>query len=288
MKNNLSDKLEQVTAEHENELTAELAEQMTLRESMDFAERVGGVKTLTTLARKMIEVSIVELAQIEEERRYRAYGFKNMADFLASSPAFPGKSAYYEQKKVLQGEGEVTFNLLNESKVPFTDRKLLAGQVEVKGNTVRIGEASFDIGDSTGVKSAVRELADIVRETANDKEKAEKKIEHLEKKIETGQKEFDELDRAYQTLNESDPHTRALSKAISSLIQLNMEVDALEAAPADPEHVLNTLWFQINELRKKYGLENYQFEGTAPSTNGTVSKSKKLKPVLRFDDENEK
>jgi len=148
----------------------------SLPKGIKIYEKVGAIKAFKRLSEVMRSELIRALEEIQRNEEYRDYGCTTFVEFLKDNPELDiGKTAYYDEKKALENEGEETFNLLSALSVPVKQRlQLKAGDIEISDEQITVAGKSAPIGDKKQVKALFQEVAKAFDATVNESEKREK------------------------------------------------------------------------------------------------------------------
>lgn len=296
-------KLELAKREAEDAVFAELDHQQEIEINENFKQdahmALGMIAAVPSVLKSinahLSSKHLLALREFQERKFYKAFGYDNFADFLTHSPHSPmTKSKYFERLNLLLKEGEETYDLLNEIGISKSDRKRLPpNSVRIVGDEILVNDTAVPIGSSTEVKAVVNDLirnwdtADKAEKQAiADKEKVEKEVEQLKERIAQGQDEYQELQRAFDAMNEGDPHDKALLRLIGAFVKMNEQARDLPVVEKvkRADNVLHAVWVQITILRRTYGRDNFTFEDVMnPQTPDGISDL--AKHVLAEDDD---
>jgi hypothetical protein len=248
-----------------------------IAESWKFA---GKVLALSSIRRAINSQELLGLKLFQSEERYKDLGFDNFVEFLNSEHSPCTKSQYYERIKLLDSEGEQTFDLLNELGVSNSTRKLLASgnydAITIENGILKIGEETADLSNAKLVRSLIESYADDCKKLTAKSAKDLEKIEKLEKTIENGRSDYEQLQRRIDA--DETPREKTFSKLVSSFNQFigtlpNLDETESEKAEAN----LEMIWYLLEHSRKSLG-SNKTF------TSGDTSSLDPLVADVDFDD----
>jgi hypothetical protein len=217
---------------------------------------LGAVQAGLNISRSVSARLVRVLQEFIEAKAYEAFGRDTLTDFLNNSPHSPmSKNQYYERLEILDKEGDATFGLLNNLRIPVSARKLLSdGTVRIEGDVIRIGDETIPVSDGSRVKDVIRTLAEATAEQKQTIVRSQKEVTKLKK----------ELDTAKQSgATGNSPFEHALLNLLGAFTALISEVEKL---PADEiEDVRSTMFIQLTNQRLR--LEE-AFGMAAPHGNG--------------------
>lgn len=122
--------------------------------------RMGGILFAQSLGQFMTVESFRALIDFAESKAYTGFGYTTIESFLDKHPNSPmSYDQFNDRKKLLEAEGEDTFEILNSIKAPLRSRKLLAGAIAMDGEQMVIGEHRVDANDPKAVLAVIKELA---------------------------------------------------------------------------------------------------------------------------------
>jgi hypothetical protein len=215
----------------------------------EFMRMVGALNLAEKLTTSIGSQTLHLLDRIKREKTYQHGNYKTFDDFLDHDPNSPMKADTFRRRwNLLAGEGNEAFDLLNSLRVPFEARKLLAGQMSVNGEDIKIGDAELKITDHNAIVHLIATLHGKAAET-------QRTNERLTKKIEKGEADFEKLKRKAIIANPSGtPTGQALLTAAGALSQLR---EALEIAPDEEKQALSEQIFEmlrVNQLEMSVAL----------------------------------
>jgi hypothetical protein len=280
-------KLEKFKRQEEQKLEMLQDKQLEIKQFLTAGEMFGAVRFADALSRNLAAQTIRGLEAIQKNEGYKSYGFETFDEFLDNCPIPDmSKSKYYERRKVLELEGDEVFSVLSAFKVPISTRKLIGeGQIQIDGDQLIIGDQRADLTDMPTVKDLIKELANENR-TLNEKgEKKDKEIDSLKEKLNTGAAEYEELRRAMDAQNDGTPYERALSKAISALINLALEAKKLPLVESQNRGRgdVEALWKQMLLVRHALYQDDFVFIDEVHGNGKGISK--RAMQVLAEDDD---
>lgn len=170
------------------------------------------------------------LDHIKREKLYISLGYQTFDDFLDHDPHSSMKSEAFRRRwNLLQGEGDDTFNLLNALKVPLETRKLLAGEIEVTEDGIKIGGVETKLNDNERIVELISKLHGKTLEQ-------QRTIQRKDKKLAQGEKDFEALKRRAIVANPEGTETgQAYLTAAGALSRLR---EILEAASDEEKRVM--------------------------------------------------
>jgi hypothetical protein len=198
----------------------QLGASMLSEEQADGLKLLGAVQAGLNISRSVSARSVRVLQSFIEAKGYEALGYDNLTDFLNESPHSPlTKNQYYDRIEVLDKEGDATFDLLNNLRIPVSARKLLsASQIVIEGDLITIGEESFAASDTKRVKETLRGLAQELATSRETIQKGEKEVAKLKKKV----------DQAKESASHQPaPYEQALLNLLGSFTALRAELEKL-------------------------------------------------------------
>jgi hypothetical protein len=175
-------------------------------------------------------------------------GYKSAADFLNSPDSPFTKSKYYERINVLEAEGDENFNILNNMNIPISTRKQLkAGNFQIDGDDIVLGDKRIPVSDRGAVVEALKGLAEKAAEQSRIIDRGKKDLDKWKRKADEARKNGH---------SDSTPFEQALHGSISSLVRLAAEVKELpeeERIQAFKEllRILAPTW---NEVMRSFNL----------------------------------
>ena len=182
----------QSAAENGKELVTQKAqESLTVarisEEAADALKLLGAVQAGLNISKSVSARSIRALQSFLDSEGYKVLGHDNLTDFLNNSPHSPmTKNQYYDRLEILDREGDATFDLLNQMRIPVAVRKQIGdGNIKLEGDKIIIGTEEIPVSDTKKVKEIVRTLVD---ETATQKrtiERGKNEVTKFKKKLDT-------------------------------------------------------------------------------------------------------
>jgi hypothetical protein len=196
--------------------------------ALGFAERL----TISLSAQTLHALNHIKL-----NKTYLRGGYQTFDDFLDHDPHSPMKSEAFRRRwNLLQGEGDETFNLLNSLKVPLETRKLLAGEIEITDDGIKIGGVETKLNDNDRIVELISKLHGKTLEQ-------QRTIERKDRKLEQGEKDFEALKRRAIMANPDGTETgQAILTAAGSLARLR---EILEAAPDEEKLAVRESIFSL-------------------------------------------
>lgn len=139
---------------------------------------IGATKFANRLATSLSAQAIHGAEIIRDDKLCEAEGYDNFRDFLDHHPESPMTYHQFDQrKKLLESEGDLLFDLLSSLDVPMKARTLLAGQIEVDGNELRVGDARVRRDDEAGILNLITIQYAKIQEQQRTIKRGEKDVE---------------------------------------------------------------------------------------------------------------
>ncbi len=179
-------------------LATEVVDLNTERDAIAHRERqkvrlwqiVGATKLANRLVESLGAQAVHAIEQVRDQKLYIPAGYETIRDFLDRDPESPMSYDQFNRRtKLLESEGDVIFDLLNSLNVPLKDRKMLAGQIEIDGNEIRIGDTCVRKDDEAAILNLIttQHAKLLEQQRTNDR---------LTKKIKKGEEDFEKLKRS--------------------------------------------------------------------------------------------
>ncbi len=205
---------------------------------------IGAHKAVSQIAASLGAQSIRGLELIRDRKYYLAAKHETFDSFLDHHPDSPmSYEAFRRRAHLLNNEGDIAFDLLNSLNVPLSQRKLLAGQIEVTENEIKIGEDTVRLDDTARIVELVSTLHKKTQEQ-------QRTNERLSKKLAKGEEDFEKLKRRAIVANPDGTETgQALLTVAGALKNLR---EKLEDAADEEKQALRE---QIFELMRTSQLE---------------------------------
>lgn len=215
-------------------------------------QATGAIKLANQVANALGSQALHALETIRDEKLYLSEGYDTFDRFLDKDPDSPmSHDTFLRRVKLLKNEGEVVFDLLNSLNVPFNQRKLLAGNVEVDGNELRIGDATCRLDDEVAI-------IDLISTQHSKLLEQQRTIERGKKDIEKHKRRADEAEKRAVVANPDATETgQALLTAAGAIKNLR---ERLEAASVEEKRALQE---EIFELFRKGMLDCSEALGVA-------------------------
>lgn len=215
-----------------------------------------------------------------EEGLHLTLGYEGIDQFLNEAPEAPmTKHQWYDRKKLLEAEGDDTFDLLNSIRIPISTRKALPPSAfEVRENVLVVSdekgnEYEVPLTDTKRVKSIINNIA---REHGETK----KKLSDETKKTEALSNRVKELSDAKPKPNAelTTPHGEALLFAVTALANLAEKAEELtdEEAIAYRKNATEAIAQVMTRLNTAYRFSLDKPLPAEPSTNGNGNRKHKL------------
>lgn len=268
--NKLDKRLREVQDEHAEEFWQEHIDAHQRRAEQAALFVLGGIRAVDRAASALSSECLRALIRFQEEKRHEALGFERFADFLDESEYSPmSKAQFYERKAVLDKEGDIVFDLLNDLGVSIRKRKLLGkGNVELDGETVIIkSDGGEDIEIELTNRSRLLETITALADANLDKTaKLEKQKEKIAKHDLEKRELYDEIDRAKASKGEvsGDAHSMALANVGFAFQALRDEAGRLTETDrsARRNNVFEIIAHQLQLTREAYGFAATAVERT--------------------------
>lgn len=198
---------------------------------------IGASKATSNIARSLGAQSVRAMQVVRDKKLFQAAGHTKFDSFLDKHPESPmSHDAFLRREKLLEAEGDIAFDLLNSLNVPLSQRKMLAGQVEVEGNTIKIGEIECELNDETRIIEVISNLHSKNLELQRTNERKDKKLAQ-------GEKDFENLKRRAISINPDGTETgQALLTAAGAMTRLK---EILAAASDDEKKALSESVFDF-------------------------------------------
>lgn len=137
-----------------------LEAQHSRRLTIQLWQTIGATKLANQIASSLGSQTVRALESIRDEELYKAAGFDTFDKFLDQDPDSPMSYEQFRRRSnLLKGEGDVTYDLLNSLNVPFSQRKLLAGQIEVTDeNEIKIAGVATKLDDGPRIVELISKL----------------------------------------------------------------------------------------------------------------------------------
>ena len=191
---------------------------------------LGGIHTANSIARSISAHAMRALKHFAESKGYEEFGFSRMDDFLNKYEKSPmTKDQYYDRLKVLEIEGDLTFDLLNDLKVPLSARKALKkGEVAIEGNDVLVGEERIPLTETSRIKNVLKQVADKVSEQQRTIERGKDEIKRLKK--ERDEAEANAIPAARATMDFDSAASQAYLTILSAFTELETTIKQMPAS----------------------------------------------------------
>jgi len=219
------------------DLSSDRSATATDRAVIQLWQTIGAAKVVNQIVASLGSQSLHALERVRDEKLYLAAGFETFREFLDKHPESPMSYDQFNRRtKLLEIEGDFIFDLLSSLNVPWKDRKLLAGQIEVEGNEIRIGEARTRLDDEAAIINLIASQQLKLQEQ-------QRTNERLSKKLKKGEEDFEKLKRRAIIANPDGTETgQALLTAAGALAKLR---EALAAATDEEKQALREEVFEL-------------------------------------------
>ena len=249
----------------------------------------GALHAVGSIADMLMSQHIRGLMVIEEEKLWRAYeeGYSSFADYLSKSAEVGmSKTSYYDRRDVLLTAGDEVLDAVNGKVSPRKIQKLLTDgvQMSVEDGHLKIGEESIAINDSRGIANLIEGWHRTLVERDERDAAKDAKIEKLTEQIATGSEEYNQLQRNFDALRAANPHDRAVSNALQSLLHLTESAGSLpdDVKAAKGKDTVQTLWSVMLRVRDAYGISTPLSEIESVPANDL---DRKIADALNEDDD---
>jgi hypothetical protein len=229
----LQQRIDEAVDERAGEILSEKIAEHTETERNAAIFILGGVRVADRIAASLGSETMRTLLRFQAEERYLALGYKDMVEFLTKSEYSPmTKHQFYDRKEILEREGDVVFNMLNDLGVSIRQRKLLGkGNIQLDGDTVIVTtdgeeEVSIDLTDRRRLLETLTALADANADKSHKLERQQKAIDGHGDKVRELHADYDRLRASKAADAGQDPHSLAV-------INLNFAYRALIEAVSD-------------------------------------------------------
>jgi hypothetical protein len=212
------------------------------RQSRRLWQTIGATKLADRLSSALASQSIRALGRSRDDKEYLAEGFKTFEDLLDLHPESPmSYDQFNRREKLLDKEGDLVFDLLSSLDVPMKARKLLAGEIEVDGNELRVGDAHCCLDDDASVLNLITtQHAKLLEQ--------QRTIDRGKKDVEKHKRLAIEAEKRVATANPTGtPTGQALMTASGALSQLR---EALAAASDDEKQALREPVFELLRMNQ--------------------------------------
>ncbi len=197
--------------------------------------KMGGINAVNGLSIALSAQVMRALQECQDEKIHENFGYQRFADFLDNWPHSPmTKNQYYDRIKLLENEGDIVFNLLNDLNFPMYKRRLLGkGNIQLEGETVIVvdgeEETQIELNDRTRLLETLTALAD--RNYLQDR-KIKKQAEGIDRLVEKTERLSEENERiaAMKSADLENSHAVALLQVSSSFVALKDEIERLTDA----------------------------------------------------------
>jgi len=201
-------------------------------------QTMGAMKLAEALSRSLASQTLHALEQLRDDKEYlREPGYETFRDFLDHHPdSVMSHDTFRRRINLLQSEGDVTFDLLNSLNVPLSQRKLLAGQIEVAENEIKIGDDTVRLDDGP-------RIIELVSKLHSKNQELQRTNERKDKKLLQGEKDFEALKRRAIIANPDGTETGQAVLTLAGAFKL-LE-DKLGAATDEEKAALRDPIFQL-------------------------------------------
>lgn len=222
---------------HSEEELSQLEAQHQERQSIQLWQIVGASKLANQIASSLGSQNLRALETVRDEELYKAAKFETFDKFLDQHPESPMSYEQFRRRaNLLKNEGDVAYDLLNSLHVPLSQRKLLAGQIEVTDTAIKIGDDVVRLDDGPRIVELISKLHKKDQEQQRTIERGKKDVEKLKRKA-------DEAEKRAITANPDGTETgQAILTAAGSLARLR---ETLEAAPDEEKLAVKEAIFTL-------------------------------------------
>jgi hypothetical protein len=152
-------------------------------------QMIGAHKAVSQIAASLGAQSIRALEMVRDTKYYLAADFDTFDKFLDQHPDSPmSYEAFRRRSNLLNNEGDIAFDLLNSLNVPLSQRKLLAGQIEVTENQIKIGDDTVRLDDGPRIVELISKLHKKDQEQQRTIERGKKDVEKLKRRADEAEK----------------------------------------------------------------------------------------------------
>lgn len=274
----LKDKLSEVKDQHAAEIVEQRAVEASEKAKLEAAFILGRVKQndhiAQAIATNLGSQTIMALERFQEEKKFKALGFDTFDQFLDNSDLSPmTKTQYYTRRQMMNAHTPEVFDLLTAVGISMRSQKMLVGEIAIRGDKLVIGDDEVDVSASGGMlKEAIEKIVDEKRELQTKLAKAEKKVEDQAEKLSRGEQDFEQLQRNFDALRESNPYERMLARTLTNLLELTEHIGDLPDKKKSSAGVnaMPLLWEAIRRVRSSYGT-TFTFEDVdSPTTSSDL------------------
>jgi hypothetical protein len=198
---------------------------------------IGASKLANQIASSLGSQNIRALESVRDDELYKAAKFDTFDKFLDQHPESPmSYESFRRRANLLKNEGDIGYDLLNSLHVPLSQRKLLAGQIEVFENEIKIGDDSVRLDDTARIVELISKL--------------HKKDQEQQRTIERGKKDVDKLkQRAIEAetraINANPDGTETGQAVLTVAGSITRLREALEAASPEEKLALKEPIFTL-------------------------------------------
>lgn len=201
---------------------------------------LGSIQTMGNLAQFLRANTLRALDSFKELKGHEALGYARFDDFMNKSPYSPMPyKKFNEQYNLLMAEGDEIFDLLTESKIPVTGRKMLpAGVCKVEGDELVIGEDRFHKSQVDLIAYKIKEMQRQLRTQSETIEKGKDQVQRLRKTVEEEQHKNYSLEKSLETARNNQVRTVefadiAFDPLEEALAKIDLSVREAERAIAE-------------------------------------------------------
>lgn len=194
---------------------------------------LGAVQAGLNISKSVSARAVRVLQSFLDAKGYESFGHESLTDFLNNSPFSPmTKNQYYDRLEILEREGDATFDLLNQMRIPVAVRKQIGdGNIKLEGDKIIIGNEEIPVTETKRVKAVLRALADESAQKARTIERGKTEVTKLKKKL-------DEAKRSGATAG--SPYEQALLTLLGAFDALITQAESLSDEERE-EKLSNTL-----------------------------------------------
>lgn len=198
-------------------------------------EMVGAIGAIERLADALSAQAIQAWEQFQINEGYKVYSCNTWVEFLEKHPRLGlTKAKYYERKKLLESEGAEAYDLLNSLKVPANLRKqLTAGNLQLAGNELIVGDQHVPINDAKKVKQALTLVIEQMERVEAKAARTDKENEKLKTKLDDAKALAREAASAVPFNDNTDPANQAYMRVVASLTELTRELSEMDTDEAE-------------------------------------------------------
>lgn len=257
----LDKKIREVEEQYADEVVQEKLDRYRKTTESNALVLLGGIRATERIAAALSSECMRSLIRFQEEKMHEALGYQTFVQFLSESEYAPmTKQQFYDRKALLEKEGDIVFDLLNDLSFSVRRRKLLGkGNVEFDGVKVIVHDgdeaAEIDITDRARLLETLTALADANADKTSKLEKQKQKIDKHEDEKRGFYDEIDRIKAAKAAEIGKDPHSVALANVCFAFAALREEIAGLTVVDCEARcaNTLEILAGQMELTSRAYG-----------------------------------